>query len=223
MRITTQTADKLVITTHTRTALLVIGALLVAAGAVTLALIRARPVTFQDLQPPSLLAQQQDDNPATDSEIEPISANEAGYQIANQVGHLLFGRERPIIGLAVIGLIVGVCILLGPFWGTKVTFDQAQQQVQLKQARWFFQATVDQHPFSELHEVRVERDRTAHRTGNNYGASLVFSHHEGAPLSRNYVHYKTVFPLSESCRYDHASAEAIVNSIRTFMADTQTA
>ena len=223
MRITTQTPDKLVITSHAKTTLLVIGALLVVVGGVTLVFIRTRPVTFQDLQPPSLLMQQQDDNPATDSEIEPISANEAGYRIANQVGHLLFGRERPVIVLAGIGIIAGGCILLGPFWGTKVTFDKAQQQVQIKQARWFFQSAIDEHPFSELHEVRVERDRTANQSDKNYGASLVFSHHEGAPLSRNYVHYKTVFPLSESFRYDYSSAETIVNSIRAFVADTQTA
>ena len=223
MRITTQTADKLVVRTHSRNVLLIIGALFVVAGGVTLALIRVRPVTFQELERPSLLAQQQEDNLSTDSEIEPISANEAGYQIANYVGHLLFVRERLVNVLAVISLVVGGCILVGPFWGTKVIFDKVQQQVRLKHARWFFQSTVEQYPFSELYEVRVERDRTANQSDKNYGASLVFSHHEGAPLSRNYVHYKTVFPLSESCRYDYSSAEAIVNRIRAFMADTQTA
>lgn len=219
MKIAKQTPEKLIIKTNSRGRLLVIGALLVFVGALIIALIRVRPVTFQDLQTPSLFSLQHVDNPATDSEIETISTNEAGYRIANYVGQLIFIRERPIISLAVISIVVGAFIVLGPFWGTKVTFDKANQQVQLKQARWFFRSAVERYPFSQVYEVRVERDRSKDRSDKNFGANLVLSHHEGAPLSRDYVHYKTVFPLSESFRYNYQSAEAIVNTIRAFMAD----
>ncbi len=221
MKIAAHTPDKLVIKTNSKTGLLVIGILLVVAGGLGMALIRVRPVTFQDLQTPSLFLQQQVDNPATDSEIETVSTNEAGYRIANYVGRLLFIRERPIVALAIISVVVGGVILLGPFWGTKLTFDKTNQQVQLKQPRWFFRAAVERHPFSEVYEVRVERDRSHGKSDRNFGANLVFSHHEGAPLSKNYVHYKTVFPLSESFRYDYQSAEAVVNTIQTFMADAR--
>ncbi len=219
MKIAVHTPDKLVIKTNSKTRLLVIGVLLVMAGGLIMALIRVRPVTFQDLQTPSLFLQQQVDNPATDSEIETVSTNEAGYRIANYVGQLLFIRERPFVTLAVISIVVGGVILLGPFWGTRLTLDKANQQVQIKQPRWFFRTTVEQYPFSEVYEVRVERDRLHSKSDRNFGANLVFSHYEGAPLSRNYVHYKTVFPLSESFRYDYQSAEAVVNTIHNFMAD----
>lgn len=221
MKITKQTPDKLVIKTNSKAALLIIGLLLLVAGSLIMALVRTRPLTFRDQLPPSLFALQHIDNPATDSEIEKISTNEAGYRIANYVGQLVFIRERPIITVAIISIVIGALILLGPYWGTRITFDKAKQQVQLKRARWFFRSAVERHPFSQVYEVRVERDRAKNRSDKNFGANLVFSHHEGAPLSRDYVHYKTVFPLSESFRYDYQSAEAIVNNIRAFMADVR--
>lgn len=221
MKIAKQTPDKLVIKTNSRAALLIIGILLLIAGILIVALIRTRPLTFYDQLTPSLFLLQHVDNPATDSEIEPISTNEASYRIANYVGQLMFIRERPIITIAVISIVVGGVILLGPFWGTKVIFDKANQQVRLKQARWFFRSAVERHAFSEVYDVRVERDRSKNRSAKNFGANLVFSHHEGAPLSRDYVNYKTVFPLSESFRYDYQSAETIVNTIRAFMADVR--
>ncbi len=221
MKIAKQTPEKLVIKTNSKVVLLIIGGLLLLAGILIITLIRTRPLTFQDQLTPSLFVLQHVDNPSTDSEIEPISTNEAGYRIANYVGQLMFIRERPIITIAVISIVVGSVILLGPFWGTKITFDKTTQQVQLKQARWFFRSEVEQHPFSELYEVRVERDRSKNRSDKNFGANLVFSHHEGAPLSRDYVHYKTVFPLSKPFQYDYQSVKAIVNNIRAFMADVR--
>jgi hypothetical protein len=219
MKIARQTPDKLVVSTNSRANMLVIGALLVIAGGLMMALVRVHPVTFQDLRPPSLLMQQHVRNPATDSEIETITTNEAGYQIANYLGHLIFIRERPFITLAIASIVLGAIILLGPYWGARVTFDKAREQVQLKQARWFFRSAVERYPFSELYEVRIERDRSKNRPEKSFGANLVFSHHEGAPLSRDYINYKTVFPLSESFRYDYQSVEAIVNRIRAFMAE----
>jgi hypothetical protein len=178
-----------------------------------------QPVTFQDLRPPSLLAQQQVENPDTDSEIETVTGNEAAYQIANYVGHLIFVEERPFIVVAIASIVLGLLILVGPFRGARVTFDKTQQQVELKQARWFFLSATEHHPFDELYEVRIERDRLKNRPDKSFGAVLVFSNHEGTPLSQDYINYKTVFPLSESFRYDYHYVETIIERIRVFMAD----
>ena len=212
-----ETADKLVIRTDTRVALLSIGILLLISGLLILLLIRIHPLTFRDQLLPSLFSLQQVDNPATDSEIETISTNEASYRIANYVGQLMFIRERPIIMLAFISVVIGGLIMVGPFWGTRVTFDKIGQQINLKQRGWLLRSKVTQQPSSELYEVRVERDRMKNRPGKNFGVSLVFSHHEGAPLSRDYVHTKTVLLLSKRFQYDQQSAQAIVNRIRSFM------
>jgi hypothetical protein len=117
---------------------------------------------------------------------------------------------------------VGLIILVGPYRSTKTTFDKSQQQVTLKQPRWFFRSKVEVYPFQNIAEVRVERDRFTRRKNRNYGVSLVISHSEGAPLSDNYVHYKTVFPLSESFRYDYERARSVVDRINTFIAENQT-
>jgi hypothetical protein len=63
---------------------------------------------------------------------------------------------------------------------------------------------------------RVERDRLNTRE-NSYGVTLVFSHNEGAPLSPNFIQYKTVFFLSESFRYDYERARAMADRINSFL------
>jgi hypothetical protein len=88
----------------------------------------------------------------------------------------------------------------------------------LKQPRWFFRSKIEMYPFHNISEVRVERDRASNRDKQNFGVNLVLSHSEGVPLSRDFVHYKTVFPLSESYRYDYDSAQNVANSISAFMA-----
>lgn len=220
MRIAKQTPTTLIIKTNEKRLLLTIGVILLLVGLLITVLVRIQPLNQSELHLSSLFYYQQEGAASFDPEAQQSSVADTGFRLAYYVGRLSFTRERPIVALALISIIAGFIIVVGPYRGETTTFDKAQQQVQLKQPGWFFRYENQTHPLQKVSEVRVERDRSNTRRKQNFGVSLVISQSEGTPLSRNYIHYKTVYPLSESNQYDYESAKNLVEQIQKFMAKT---
>ena len=184
-------------------------------------LIRQQPLTQQDLEDPRLLALQQEDKVGADLEFEQPSTATTSYKLANYFGRLMLTRERPLILIALLAVLGGLIVLIGPYRSTIAAFDKTAKQATLTKPRWFFRSHKEIYPFQAITEVRVERERTTRRRGRNFGVNLIISHSDGVPLTRNYVHYKTVFPLSEALRYDYETAREVADGIKLFMADPQ--
>jgi hypothetical protein len=217
MKVVKQTPTILVVKAGAKTSLLIWGAIILLAGILAIALIRVDPLTYIDAHAPALIRASQETDPS-DSQLRAPSTGYAGLNLAHYVGELLFAKTRPFVALGILGVIVGLFIVLTPHHNRSVVLNKAAQQVILKQPKWFFRSKAERCSFQDVSEVRVERDReTAGRSEKNYRVALVISHSEGAPLSRNYIHYKTVFPLSETYRYDYKSAREVVDRIHTFL------
>ncbi len=222
MRITKQTPTKLIVKTNEKINLLIFGLVILALGLLVVYLVNVPPLTQDDLTLSRLLSQQQEGDALDEPEVRNSSVAKTAFKLAFYLSQLLFNRERPVILVALLGIMAGFIILLGPYRSAKTTFDKSQQQVMLKQPRWFFRSNIEVHPFQNISDVRVERDRYTNKKNRRYGVSVVISYNEGAPLSKNYIHYKTVFPLSESFRYDYERARKVVDRINAFIAENQT-
>ena len=218
MRIAKQTPTRLVIKTNEKRLLLAIGAILLLVGLLITVLVRIQPLNQRELRLSSIFYQQQEGAASFEPEAQQSSVADASFRLAYYVGRLSFTRERPIVALALVSLIAGFIIVVGPHRGETITFDNSQQHVNLKQPGWFFRSKSEIHLFQKISEVRVERDRSNTRSEQNFGVSLVINQSEGTPLSKNYVHYKTVHPLSESNQYDYENARNMVEQIQKFMA-----
>ena len=213
MRISQQTPTLLTVKTGKRKRLFALGLFLLVAGLLIVSLLRIRPLSGTDLRPPRLIFQQE-------QTLEPESeiGKDATFRFAYQITKQTTSGLRPIIFLGVLGLIAGLTILLGPNRSDTVIFDKANKRLTLKQPRWFFRSEIETYPFEDIAEVRVERDRSSGTNNmNNYGVNLVLSHSQGTPLTNNYIHYKTVFPLSQSYRQDYQSSQTMVDTILNFI------
>ena len=218
VKITKQTSTELVIKTRNRILVFLIGAILLVVGLLLVSLIRVQPLSAEELRPPILFFELEEEGPKNEADIENPSAANASYRLAYYFGQLTGHGLRPLIAFGIAGILVGLVIIVGPYRRTVVRFNKAQQRLTLKQPRWFFRSKTEVHSFDDLADVRVERDRL-NSDDNSYGVALVFSHYEGTPLSPNFVQYKTVFFLSESLRYDYERARNMVDSINAFVTE----
>lgn len=221
MKIAKESSTELTVSANKHARLRLLGVILLVLGLAVIFLVRVQPLDLRDLQEPALLRQQQEGQSEIEPDFEDPSISETSYRLAFYLGRLIFTRERPAVVLALLGVIVGLFILIGPYRSTTAKFDKARQQVALTEPRWFFRPKVETHGFDEIAEVRVERDRSVVSTDRNYGVNLVISHSEGTPLSRDYIHYKTVFPLSEAFKYDYQTAKDMVDRIRAYIGETE--
>lgn len=217
MKIARQTPTELTISSNHYARLRLLGLALLVTGLLVLFVVRVQPLGQPELQDPSLLRQQQAGRPEVKPDFQEPSPSETGYRFARYVGQSLLYQERPLLAAAALGIIAGLVIMAGPFGRRLAEFDAGQRQVVFKQPDWFFRSRQESYAFEDISEVRVERDRAGRRNERNYGVSLVIGHSEGAPLSRSYIFYKTVFPLSDSFRYDYQSAREIADQIRAFI------
>lgn len=217
MRVAYQTPTELRISTNDKVWLFILGIMMVGLGTMLLILIQVQPLTRRDLLDPTLFVQQQQLEPELEPDFEEPSVSETWYRLLLHVGRSIFLRERAVVGGALLVVLLGLIIILGPFDSTTASFDQAARQVTLRKPRWFFLSEVETYPFDTIAEVSVEQNRSADRSDQTYGVNLVIGHSEGLPLSRNYTYYRTVFPLSASFKYDHDQAQAIAERIRAFM------
>jgi hypothetical protein len=217
MKIAKQTPTVLVVRAGAKIILLSLALIILIAGVLAIYFVRIEPLTLNEIDAPDLIKASQEKDPS-DSQLRTPSTGYAGLNIAHYVGIVLLSKSRPIIPLGVAGIVIGLLILAGPHYSRSIILDKAGQRVTLKQPRWLFRSKKETYSFQDISEVRVERDReTLGRSNRNYRVSLVMSHHEGIPLGRDYVHYKTVFPLTESYRYSYQNARAIVERIQKFL------
>ncbi|MCP4681642.1 MAG: hypothetical protein GY864_04855 [Desulfobacterales bacterium] len=222
MKIASQTSTVLTVKTGDKTKLFILGLIILVVGLLIVSLIKVEPVGQVDFESSSESLHQEEDASIEEPEAYSPSIPEISFRLAYRTGQLMVSGVRPIVILGVVGVIVGLFILVGPNRNKTIKFDKSQQQVSLKEPRWFFRSKVEKYSFEDISEVRIERDRSPGNEGDkNYGVNLVFSHSEGVPLTRNYIHYKTVFPLSEAYRYDYESAQDMVTHIRTFLKEAE--
>ena len=222
MKVAKQTPTVLVVKAGAKPLLLIFGLIILVTGLLAVSLIKIRPLTSDVQRLPDLLESSRELLPA---EAALQTSSPGGYgslSVAHYVGELLFSEQRPVVVIGALGVLVGLLILLGPIYSRTVRLDKAGQQVILKQPRWFFRSKTEAHGFQYISEARVERDReTIGKTERNYRVDLVISHSEGTPLSRDFVHYKTVFPLTNSFRYDYKRAQAMVDRIQAFLEEAK--
>lgn len=219
MRIVKQTPTILTIKSNKRLKLLIFGVVIFVLGLLTIILVRVQPLRQSDLQLSKIFYSQQENTDSFNPEAQNLSLQAVGLRLTYYTGRLMFTRERPVVILALLGLIVGFLILIGPTRNQVVKFDKAQQQVELKQPRWFFRSHDETYPFARISEVSVAREQALTKKERNFGVNLSISHSDGLPLSKNYVHYKTVFPVSQSYNYDYDRAKTMVDHINTFLAE----
>ena len=219
MKIAKQTPTILTVKSNKHLRLLVFGIAIFALGLLAIIVVRVQPLRQSDLQVSKLFYFQQESADSFNPDTQTPSLAATGFRLTYYTGRLIFTRERPVVVLALVGLIAGLLILIGPFRGQVVTFDKSRQQVELKRSLWFFRSHVEIYPFRQISEVSVERERASTKSERNFGVILSISHSEGAPLSRNYVHYKTVHPVSQSFRYDYNRAKTMAERIQTFLAE----
>ncbi len=219
MRIVKQTATTLTIKSNKRQKLLIFGIVIFVLGLLTTILVRVQPLSQSDLQPSKIFYYQQESADSFNPETQNPSLEAIGFRLTYYLGRLIFTRERPVVVLALLALIIGFLILSGPFRSQVVKFDKSQRQVELKQARWFFGSHIETHPFQKISGVSVERERASTKSELNFGLNLIISHSEGLPLSKNYIHYKTVFSVSQSYRYDYDQAKTMLEQINNFLAE----
>ncbi len=163
------------------------------------------------------IALSQERDPA-DSQLRAPSTGYASLNLAHYVGQLLLSRQRPLLLLSLMAVLAGLFILAGPHYSRTISLDKTGQQVILTRPRWFFLTRTETYPLQNIFEIRADWDRErTRRAGRKYRVELVIGHSEGTPLSRDYLFYKTVFPLTESYRYDRETAQGIVAEIRGFL------
>ena len=217
MKITTQTPTTMIIKTDGRTVLLGVGVTLLVVGLLVNVLVRVEPLTYLDAAAPDLIEASQDRDPA-DSQLRAPSTGYAGLNLAHYVGQLMLSKQRPLLPLGLVSLLVGLFILAGPHYSRTVTLDKAGQQITLTRPRWFFLTKTETYPLQNISEVRAEWDRErTRRSDRKYRVELVIGHSEGTPLSHDYLFYKTVYPLTESYRYDWDKAQGIADEIQGFL------
>ncbi len=213
MKITNETTTTLTVKTHDRTLLWIFGIILLLAGILIVTFIRARTLTVDELRPPQLIFQ-------TDPDAVPLEdiGKDATFRFAYDVTQRTVAGRRPFILLGALAVIGGLIIVLGPHRGSTFVFDKDQQSLTMKHSRSFFRTHTEQVPLGDISEVRVERDRARNsKNGQNYGVNLVVSHTEGTPLTRNYINYKTVHPLSAGFHFDYEQCQALVDRIWGFV------
>jgi hypothetical protein len=217
MKITTQTPTSMVIKAGGRTGLLTAGVTLLVVGLLVIVLVRVEPLTYLDAAAPDLIKASQERDPA-DSQLRTPSTGYASLNLAHYVGQLILSRERPLLLLSSIAILVGLVILTAPHRNRTVTLDKTGDQVRVTWPRWFFLTRAETYPLPHISEVRADWDRErSRRSDRKYRVELVIGHSEGAPLSHDYLFYKTVFPLTESYRYDRETAQGMVDEIRGFL------
>jgi hypothetical protein len=216
MRIARQTRSKLVVKTNERWLLRSLAWLALIVGVTIIALFGVHQPGLDELQTPTLFTYQQDGTPGVEGEVE-AQASTGAFKFAQYLGLLLLGRERLWTTLAGLAIITGVWVMLGPYRPITAVFDLSQQRVRVKQPRWFFRSKIDVFPLDNVSEVRVERDRLRRKAANCFGAMLIISQSEGVPLTRDYVHYKTAFPLAKPFRYTYQTTQLLVDRIQGFL------
>ncbi len=217
MKITTQTPTTMVVKAGGKAGLLATGVILLVVGLLVIVLVRVEPLTYLDAAAPDLIKASQERDPA-DSQLRAPSTGYASLNLAHYVGQLLLSRQRPLLLLSLMAVLAGLFILAGPHYSRTISLDKTGQQVILTRPRWFFLTRTETYPLQNIFEIRADWDRErTRRAGRKYRVELVIGHSEGTPLSRDYLFYKTVFPLTESYRYDRETAQGIVAEIRGFL------
>jgi|GEM_PF-2329581 len=217
MKITTQTPTTMVVKAGGKAGLLATGVILLVVGLLVIVLVRVEPLTYLDAAAPDLIKASQERDPA-DSQLRAPSTGYASLNLAHYVGQLLLSRQRPLLLLSLMAVLAGLFILAGPHYSRTISLDKTGQQVILTRPRWFFLTRTKTYPLQNIFEIRADWDRErTRRAGRKYRVELVIGHSEGTPLSRDYLFYKTVFPLTESYRYDWETAQGIAAEIRGFL------
>lgn len=217
MKIVKQTATMLTIKANPKTGRLALGVLMLVVGLLVVSLVRVRTLGEQELIFPRIAERLEAG--AEDPALAVPSSSEISLRLAYRLSKLSTDGARPFVALAILGIIVGSAIVMGPNRSQILIFDKSKQQLTIKYPRWFLRAHVQTHQLSEISDIRVERDHSPKAQGD-YGVSLVLSHSEGVPLNRNYIHYKKVFPLSEAYNYKQQSAQTIVERLTDFLNET---
>jgi len=219
MKISKHSDSQLVLKAGARTRLLALGLIMLMLGLVAVISVRVRPVMPEEVRLPNLLQNQQRDPSATEQTIQTSSATGfGGLSLGQYVGEIFFRRLQGLSLAGLVGIGLGLLILLGPHSNRVVKFDKAKQTATVTQPRWFLRKKQETYPFRDVTEVRVERNReSSSRSKKNYRVDLVISHSEGVPLSRDYIHYKTIFPLTDVYRYSYQTAKKYVDEIQGFL------
>ncbi|MEW5957958.1 MAG: hypothetical protein AB1801_09560 [Chloroflexota bacterium] len=219
MKITQQTASLLIIKAGARTRLLWLGLGCLVVGMLAIGAVRLNPATPTELSLPDLLQSQQRMPSATEQTIQTSSPTGfGGLSLAQYVGKLLFTGWQGVALIGILAMMGGLLILLGPHYHQVISLDKATQTLTIKQSRWWLRTRVETYPFRDIAEIRVERDReTGRRAAKNYRGVLVISHSEGIPLSRDYVHYTTICPISAAYRYSYQHVQNLVDRVQGFL------
>ncbi|MDM8520811.1 hypothetical protein QUF64_12245 [Anaerolineales bacterium HSG6] len=205
--------------THNSAATVTLAVILLVIGLLVLIFVRVDPLKQSDLQFAEMINAQQEGSDSFNPETQNSSMEATGFRLAYYVGRLTFTRERPIVILALLSVMAGFIMVTSPsrsLFSQVVTFDKSKDEVEIKQPRWFFRSHVETYLLQKISEIRVERERDTTKNRQRFSVNLIISHSEGKPLSRNYVHYKTVIPIRQSPDYD--SAEKLAQEIREFLA-----
>ena len=205
MKIIKQTPTSLIIKANPKTAQLAFGMLLLIIGLFVLSFVRIQTLPTSELLFPRF----------SEPSVAAPSASEVSVRLAYSVGKWSTHGRRPFVALAILGIIVGSIIVLGPNRSQTLIFDKSNQQLTIKKPRHFFRSKVERYDLTDISDIRVERDQSS--KGQGYGVTVVVSHSEGIPLNRNYIHYKKVFPLSRAYKYKQQQAKEMAQRIESFL------
>jgi len=223
MKIVTATPTALTLKLANRIGWLMLGLALLAAGLWLVLWVKPQPLTPPEADILAMLRQHAQD-PQLKPDFQTPSTGGVSLELAGYVVAVLFSGGRWLFLLGVIGLLAGMVMVFNPASRSQmVSFNASTGQVSLNRPGWFFRSHVETYPFKNIAEVRVERNPTLTGSAENcYRVCLVISHSECAPLSPNYVYYKTVIPFSRY-RYDYATCQQLVGRIEATLNLAQSA
>lgn len=214
MKIVRQTATMLTIKANPKTGWLALGVLMLVVGLLVVSLVRVRTLREQELIFPRIAERLE--ARAEEPALAVPSSSEISIRLAYRLSKLSTDGARPFVALAILAIIVGSTIVMGPNRSQTLIFDKSKQQLSIKEPRWFLRSHVKTYQLEDISDIRVDRDHSPKGQGK-YGVSLVLSHSEGLPLNRNYIHYKKIFPLSQAYKYKPQSAQTIVERVTDFL------
>lgn len=214
MKIIRQTATMLTIKANPKTGRLALGVLMLVIGLLVVSFVRVRTLREEELIFPRIAERLE--ARAEDPALAVPSSSEISIRLAYRLSKLSTDGARPFIALAILSIIVGGVLIMGPNRSQTFIFDKSKQELSIKEPRPFLRSHINTYQLNNISAIRVDRDHSPKGQGD-YGVSLVVSHSEGLPLNRNYIHYKKIFPLSQSYHYDQQSAQKIAERLMDFL------